>query len=150
MAKPDQIKLIHVLKNQLRMTRDDYEAMLYGFGVESSTQLSDADANTFQNKLIEMGISAGVWKQRGRNSNKKQKYEDLAGRPDMATPKQLRMIESVWADVSRAENDEARAIALRHFLARFNCSDIRFASKSVASMIINALLKMKSDKERRT
>ncbi|GAB1351356.1 hypothetical protein MASR1M12_00860 [Erysipelotrichia bacterium] len=149
MATQAQIKIIHTLKTALRMTKEEYEAMLYGFGVESSKQLSDAAANEFENKLIEMGISAGVWRQRGQKSNKK-RFDDLGSRPDMATPKQLRMIESIWREVSRADSDENRAVALRHFIEKYGVSDIRFANKSVASKIINALLTMKSTKWRQT
>lgn len=152
MSTPKQRQLIGNLRNKLQMTDEEYRCLLYGmFGVESSKQLTNEEAGRLLNQLMEDGISAGVWKGRPtpqRAPEKKKKYEDLGNRPGMASPKQLRMIESMWYSVSRAETPEDRARALRSFLSRFDCSDIRFIDKKTASSVITVLQRMAIAKEK--
>ena len=48
----------------------------------------------------------------------KERYDDLGIRPGYATPAQLRMIESMWMDVSRMRTFHDRVTALNSFLKR--------------------------------
>jgi hypothetical protein len=153
MSTPKQRQLIGNLRNKLQMTDEEYRCLLYGsYGVESSKQLTNEEAGQFLNKLIQDGVSAGVWKGNPTTApkapEKKQRYEDLGNRPGMASPKQLRMIESIWYSVSRATTPEDRARALRSFLSRFDCSDIRFIDKKTASSVITVLQRMAIAKEK--
>ncbi len=73
--------------------------------------------------------------------SRKDRHADLDGRPGMATAKQLRKIEALWADVSRAP-DREKPQALRKWLANhFGVSDLRFIKRDQASLIIVALEK---------
>ncbi|MGD9642802.1 MAG: phage protein GemA/Gp16 family protein [Elusimicrobiales bacterium] len=120
---PAQIKMIHTLKGALGLTDLQYRAALERFHVFSSTQLSEAQADQFVSELQSLAVQAGKW---DRPWNK---YQNLAGRKGMATPRQLRMIEAMWADVSRAPNAAAREAALLVFLRRFEINglaDIRY------------------------
>ncbi|MCX5785691.1 MAG: regulatory protein GemA [Elusimicrobia bacterium] len=120
---PAQIKRIHTLKNALEMTDTQYRAALEQFHVFSSKQLTEAQAGQFASELENVAVSKGKWVRPYR------KYQHLGGRRDMATPKQLRMIEAMWGDVSRAGTNADRAAALKKFLQRFDIStmeDIRW------------------------
>lgn len=149
MATPKQIKLIQTLRGKLMLTREEYLCLLSSYGVESSKNLNDNDAGHLLNMLIDMGVTAKVWVNRNSRQPRQKKYDDLRGRdPDMATPRQLRMIEAMWAEVSRATDEEGREKALRVFLGRFKVSDIRFVDKRTASKIITALENMAASKEK--
>lgn len=134
-----QIKAIHALKNAVSMDDETYRAMLKEFGnVESSTALSFQQADAL---IDDLKCKAGQEPRQQRNANR---HNNLEGRPGMATPPQLRMIEAMWREVSRAENPEDRALALRSIVKRIaKVSDLRFLDKEGAAKIINALEAMK-------
>ena len=137
----NQCRKIHALKNALALSDDEYRAMLHGlYGVVSSTELSLKAAGHFIEELEGIAVNSGVWR---RKEQKKGRYDELSGtRPGMATPAQLRKIESQWAEVSRADPDERRK-ALRHFLERIaKISDLRFLCRDGATKVINALSAM--------
>jgi hypothetical protein len=75
------------------------------------------------------------------------RYGDLADRPGMASPKQLRMIELLWKEVSDVKGFKKRKAALRSFLSNhFKVSDLRFISSEKAAKIIFGLKQMKERK----
>ncbi len=121
---PAQIKRIHTVKNALGLTDMQYRLALEQYHVFSSKQLTEVQAGQFVSELENVAVSKGKWVRPWR------KYQHLGGRKDMATPKQLRMIEAMWADVSRAGTASDRAAALKKFLLRFDISggmeDIRW------------------------
>jgi phage gp16-like protein len=134
MATKKQIKVIHTLKNRLGWSDEEYRRFLSeqtnGFCV-SSLEIGD--------ELLDKIIS----KMR-RLANQYYKYEDLDGREGMASPKQLRMIEAMWKDVSRAKSDDERLKALRAFLLnRFGVSDLRFLESWQVRKVIEALKNMR-------
>lgn len=143
-----QIKAIHTLKSKLGLCDEYYRCMLSQYGAGSSKDLTFEEAEGLLAALQQMAEEAGV----GRARNPKgKKYDDLEAKgkrdPDMATPRQLRMIEGVWADVSYMGNARDRAKALRAFIERrFAVSDLRFVTKATASRIIKALETMLSSK----
>lgn len=49
-----QIKGIHVLKTRLGMTDDEYRALLHGYGVKSSTQLTRYEASEIIGRLTKL------------------------------------------------------------------------------------------------
>jgi hypothetical protein len=110
-----QTARIHVLKSKLKLDDDSYRALLSGYGVASSTELSNtaaADVIRAMNALAERnGIDTGRIK-------RPLKYEHLGNRPGMASPKQLRLVDALWSGVSVQKTDEMRVAALNKFITR--------------------------------
>lgn len=133
------IKMIHILKNALKMADSTYYYYMFkAFGVTSSKDLSYLQGEGFMIFLKDEAISAGVW-----NCAGPEKYQKLKGRPGYATPDQLAFIEGLWLQVSRV-NPEMRANALRVFLHRqTGVSDLRFLKDTHVVKVITALQAMK-------
>ncbi len=120
---PAQIKRIHTVKGALGLTDAQYRGALEFYHVYSCKQLTEAQADQFISELENVAVSQGKWSRSWR------KYQHLDGRKGMATARQLRMIEAMWADVSRAATIADRAAALNKFLSRFEIKtmeDIRW------------------------
>lgn len=62
MATGRQIKLIHTVKSALGLSDDDYRAVLAGYGVSSSKDLSTWHAAKMLQDLETKAAAAGVWK----------------------------------------------------------------------------------------
>lgn len=146
-TKP-QIKKIHVYASMLGLSYDEYKDVIrYRYGVESSKQLSKEKAIRVIKDLKEDLEKRGI-DPRGTHENKR--HEDKAGRPGMAFPAQLRKIEAIWNDVSRADTWEGKQKALRAFLNnRFGIADLRFIPLEKVPKIIHALEIMKKQKDER-
>ena len=130
-----QIKRIHALKNQLGLDDDTYRTALKAqHNVETCKNLTYIQAARF---------IADLEKKAGKSNHYKgnrQKYENFRGRAGMATPRQMRKVEAMWAEVSRAGTDEARASALRRFLKRIvGIEDLRFLECWQVRKVIRAL-----------
>ncbi|MEA5113222.1 MAG: regulatory protein GemA [Geobacteraceae bacterium] len=139
-ASGKQIKAIHALKTAIGMDDSSYRLLLQEFaGITTSKALNMGQAEELIEDLkCKAGQQAWTRKEGGQHS-------DLAGRPGMATPAQLRMIEAIWKKVSRAEDTEARTKALRAFIQRIaKVSDLRFLDREGAGKIINALESMQT------
>lgn len=137
-----QIVKIHTLKGALKMSDDSYRLTLQSINAmsHSSKDLSYGEAEQLIAHLEGLATDAGAWETRG---SRKTRYEHLADRPDMATPKQLRKIEALWADVSYHHRTDEQQRALRAFLFnKFKISDISFVRRSLASKVIKALESM--------
>lgn len=133
-----QISAIHTLKTRLGMDEESYRALLQEFGgVESSKELSWFQADEL---IDEMKRKAG---QEPQVNHKGKRHRGLEGRAGMATPAQLRKIEAVWAEVSRVEDSEERAKALRSFVGKIaRVSDLRFLDRRGVAKVIAALTAM--------
>ncbi|QSV44908.1 regulatory protein GemA [Geobacter benzoatilyticus] len=133
-----QISAIHTLKTRLGMDEESYRALLQEFGgVESSKELSWFQADEL---IDEMKRKAG---QKPQVNHKGKRHRSLEGRAGMATPAQLRKIEAVWAEVSRVEDPEERAKALRSFVGKIaQVSDLRFLDRRGVAKVIAALTAM--------
>lgn len=134
---PDQIKRIHALKSRLAIPDAAYRSMLRDYRVYSSKQLTVTDAAQFIWFLQQNAERLGKWDRPGR------KYDHLAGRKGMATPKQLRMIEAMWADVTRATTQAERDASLKSFLARFQVNGMECVEFFHVHKIVAALEMMK-------
>ncbi len=112
---------------------------------QSSKELTYKQAEFFITELEKIAIGKGVWvKHEG-----KRKYENLGCREGKANPKQLRLIEYLWKDVSFIKEPRNRQKALRVWLQkRFGVSDLRFLDRSVTSKVIYALNQMKKCENR--
>lgn len=134
-----QIKKIHVYKSKLGMSDADYRErvkLIHG----TSTTCKDLNYEQANELLKEMEFLAYM---NNTSLIPGQKYEELSHREDMATPKQLRMIEALWKDVSFHKRSLERAKALRAFLQRFGIADMRFIDQPSVHAIIAALKSMK-------
>ena len=150
-ATTAQVKTIRTLRGKLKLDEGEYYGMLDGYGVAHSAELSFDDARNLIDNLARSAEGAGVWENRGRARNGgRKKYDELEGRPcEMATPKQLRMIEAMWADVSYAPR-EKQAAALRKFISsKVKVSDLRFLTQEHVVKIIRTLRAMQGKTERK-
>lgn len=150
MQKSDnkQKSMIHQLRKKLGIDDDLYREMLQAtYRVNSSKDLTYKQAGHLLNDLTKKGEAAGVWQRRPKSFNK-YKYNNMGYRDGMASAKQLRMIEAMWADYSVFKDPQEREEALRNFISkRFEVSDIKFIDVKTASKIIKTLQVMKKQKE---
>jgi hypothetical protein len=142
MIEPMQIKLIHCLKSALGLSDPTYREMLTGrYGKDSSKKLTYSEASDLIRQMENYAVSMGVWRR------KEKRYDRYGHRPGFASPKQLRMIEGMWKDVSRAQTEEDRKMALRHFLMRIvGIEDLRFIEPEHVRKVVYALKTMKAAK----
>lgn len=137
MATKAQIKKIHVLKSQLGLDDDCYRLRMQGyFGKESSKELLLEEAKFFIEDLEELMVRCGL--------RPPPKFSTMLRRPGMASPTQLRYIDSLWNAVSYQKTDEDKSNALRRFLENhFKVSDMRFVTGELVAKIIKALKNFK-------
>lgn len=140
MISATQIKKIHTLKNVIGLEDDLYLDMLMSFGVQTSKNLTYAEAAIFIEILEEKAIALNRWVKRVK------KYADIKRDTKMATPAQLRMIEGMWRDICYFDNDKFAKKSLRKFLkTKFKTDDIIFLSKSKAIKVIQAIKGIKQN-----
>lgn len=137
---PRQIKKIHTLVSRLGMNEEAYRDMLEAsWGVRSSKELAEPEAELLIGTLEAKAVEMGVWQK-----PYVKKYDELAAREgSYATPAQLRLIEALWAQVSRAPDAEGRRRTLQKFLQnRFKVDNSRCLDRPTAARVIYALRKM--------
>lgn len=140
-VSPAQIRAIHVLKSKLSMDDGTYREMLAGYGASSSVHLDGADARHLIEVLAGKAAQLGVWRNQPRALKR---WDDLGGRPGMATPKQLRMVEAMWSDVSRASDAQAKSDALVVFLSRhFGVTALAWVTQEMVGRIVRTLQAMR-------
>jgi len=139
MSNFTQIKKIHTLTNILGLEDEIYRDMLASFGVGSSKNLTETEAQI----LIEILEDKVSFK-----GNSHKKYDDFKSRDNaMATPAQLRKIEVVWKDMHTFTDKDSAKKSLRKFIKKqFHFEDIRFITKIKAGKIIAVLEKIKIKK----
>jgi uncharacterized protein DUF1018 len=145
-----QIKQIHTIINILKIDDDTYRAALAErFDVDTCKALSLSQAQAFLRELEELSIKLYHQSPEPQIVEKQpERFSDLEGRPGMATPPQLRMIESMWQGISIVPDQAARNRALRSFIQRIaKVADMRFLDREGASKVINALNAMQKQIE---
>jgi phage gp16-like protein len=142
---------IHIAKKDLGFDDETYRGLLYDrCGKRSAKELSDRQIVQVIRELVTKGWNPKQRKDtgtRGHGDAEKKKYEDQKGDIYSATPAQKRMIEAMWHDLYRG-NDEVKH--LRQFLfcvAKVN--DMRFLEVRGAHDVIEALKAMQNRKEHR-
>jgi hypothetical protein len=136
---PAQVKKLHALKGALELDDAAYRAALAICGVETSKDLTFSGAAELIDDLERKAVSAGRWEKRTRPAT--ENY-----REGFASPAQLALIESLWAEVSKAPDKKA---ALRHFVTRqAKVSDLRFLRDCDTSKVICALKSMREQKSK--
>lgn len=128
--RAEQYRQIHGLVRLLGMNDEAYRDMLRDrYQVESSKQLSTQQRNSLIESLRE------------QVHGKVQKFNELSGRArHKASPAQLRAIEAMWAQVSRAETSEDRRKALNAFCKRLTGVEVvTWICKDDAKVLIKAI-----------
>ena len=128
--RAEQYRQIHGLVRLLGMNDEAYRDMLRDrYQVESSKQLSTQQRGSLIKSLRE------------QVHGKVQKFNELSGRArHKASPAQLRAIEAMWAQVSRAETSEDRRKALNAFCKRLTGVEVvTWICKDDAKVLIKAI-----------
>lgn len=128
--RAEQYRQIHGLVRLLGMNDEAYRDMLRDrYQVESSKQLSTQQRSSLIKSLRE------------QVHGKVQKFNELSGRAKhKASPAQLRAIEAMWAQVSRAETSEDRRKALNAFCKRLTGVEVvTWICKDGAKVLIKAI-----------
>lgn len=145
MSTPGQIKKIKTLQGKLGLGDEGYKLLLSNYWVKSCTELTDKEAGDLIDKLEAMAVEQGVWTPKPRTDKK---YDNLAKRDGFATPKQCRMIEAMFREVSWYK-DKPKAFdhAFRNFLHRIaHVDDVTFVVKEDVSKVIKALERMQDQR----
>jgi len=144
-ATAAQIKKIQTLKRALNWDDELYREILDDrYGVKSSKQLTIADAANFIEVFEKKAIECGVWqKQEPKHTDKKRKASHYA------SVRQIRLIETLWGQVTRQTNEEDKTAALRKFIRRIvDVDDLRFVLKKDVERLVKALEQMGANYER--
>jgi|Deesub1362B_J571_1020462.scaffolds.fasta_scaffold07241_3 phage gp16-like protein len=133
-ATRKQKAIIHMAKTRLGLDEDTYRAALRAVtGKDSAARLSVGEANRVIDHFVSRGFRIDSM------DDRRQRFRDLADRPGMASPAQLRKIEAMWREI--AWGDPSRS--LRRFLFNgWRCSDLRFLTAEQAREVIEAIKKM--------
>ncbi len=136
---PAQIKRIHTIKGALGLTDAQYRAALEFYHVFSCKQLTEEQADLLICELENLAVSQGKW------SRSYRKYQHLDGRKGMASARQLRMLEAMWGDVSRADTAAGREAAFKVFLCRWNIQRIEEIAAWQVGKLVKALNAMRGE-----
>lgn len=121
MALPKkEIALIHVGKTKLRMSDEDYRAMLYRVaGVTSSTKLDNTGFRWIMDEFRRLGFESDA---------RREAFGERRG--DMATPGQVHKIRGLWAECTDGEGTEK---GLNTWLEnKFKVTALRFVNRECA------------------
>jgi len=134
-------KVLHARARELGLDRDAYEAVLLGAaGVDSSVHLDEDGYRAVMERMDELHEELGIPRKARRR-----RHDDLAGRPGMASPGQLRLIELLWSRLWEhkrylKQTSEAREKGLQTWLTRmYRVSHVRFVDRRDAWRAIEAL-----------
>ena len=124
-----KVALIQVAKARLRLADDDYRAILARCGgVTSSTELDFAGFDQVMREFKRLGFTSDA---------AAKLYGD---RPGMATPAQVALIRSLWADFTDGQGTD---LTLGTWLERkWHVSSLRFLDSVAAHKAIGALKRM--------
>lgn len=140
MSTSKQRQMIGFLRKSLNLEEETYREILTStFAVNSSKDLSEKQAEILILQLRKTAEKIGIVKPR--------KYSDLDRTGNMASPKQLRMIEAMWFDVSYQTSVTKRKRAFEHFILRITGKQkLQFLTVIDVRKIVKALQSMKGVK----
>ncbi len=116
---PRQIKAIHAVVHKLGLDDDSYrEILMERYRAKSCKELDWRQAEELLETLT--GEKSVAPPRSGRRplskgrpaGGKGLKYTDMDGRPGFASGSQLRLLDAMWGQVTRAEGEEAKEKAL--------------------------------------
>lgn len=139
MSTAKQRQILGHLRRLINLNDETYYDMLSQYNVNSSKDLSSSQIYELIKKLRNDAQQMGVFKP--KPSFVKYKYNNLSGRDKkMASPKQLRKIEAMWNDKTRAKTQESKEKALKSYIKRITKKeDMRFLTAVDVRKIITAL-----------
>ncbi len=155
MPSQNRLARIHILKQDLGLSDDNYRIQLGAYGaplnkkgIPSSAGFTDAEADRFISAL-ERQLAGNAPNGHGWGKNK---YEYLRPRNgDMADPKQLRNIEGIWREIADNTSDQA----LEKFIERQTRTNgkegtgirkLIWLKKNHVTSVLTALKRMKKEK----
>lgn len=144
-----QRQMIGYFRKTLGISDDLYHEILWTWGVDSSKDLTAAQAEILLKQFKEQAIRQGKYQPKACYKAQKWKYNNYSGRDDsMASPAQLRMIEGLWFEVSTQTNDTDRENALNKLCQRITGKvRIIFLTKPEVSKLMKAMNTMKLNKK---
>ena len=139
MINKAQIKMVHFLKNKIRMPDDDYRNVLMSFGVKTSTRLTFYQAKEVIQILLNIADKSGV--ELLNNSAIK------ASSNSMASVKQQRYIMGLWISVSNQDTTGQKIKALNSFLkSKFHTERLSWLPRENVEKVICTLKSMQRTK----
>lgn len=116
---------IHILKDRLGLTDEDYRDMLASYGVTTSKDLTFRDAGEFIKALRRKVLESGA---------------PQPHRTGYASRAQKAMLWNMWQQISRQDTKEKMTEAFRHFVkARFRIDNVEWLPGSAVSKIKKTL-----------
>jgi len=146
----EQIKRIKVLQRKLAWDDDMYRATLKAwFDVESAKELSYSGANECI-KLMSAALSDSFSTTSHVDGVNwgwgKEKYECLGHREGFATPRELRMLNAMWSEVTTARTYREKDAAFEAWLRKkFHLGGVMNIKTEDVGKIKRALERMKSN-----
>lgn len=134
MSTPAQIKKIKALQGRLQMDDDTYRLLLSGYGVKSSTKLSNPKADELIKDLEEKAVAAGCWERRKTPARVKATRR-------LADDPQSKMLRAFWIQLHQAGKvtDPAES-ALCAFVKRMTRKDaLEWLSERDVTVVKKAL-----------
>lgn len=104
MLSKDKIELIHVAKAKLKLSDENYEAILSGFGVDSSKDLDADGFRELMNVFRGLGFVSSAYRTRRNMRVKSALAGDHRG---IASNAQIGMIRGLWQERARCPDDYA-------------------------------------------
>ena len=141
---PMLVRRIKTLQRLSGISEENFRSLLWGYGVESCTELTITAGHSVAKVLQEMVDRIPEHQQF------RQPYRDLGGRSAlMATGRQLRMLEAMWMDVTRQTSRREALSAYGAWLEkRFGIRSVEWIERDHVGRIKFALEQMRAQQER--
>lgn len=133
-----KIALVHVAKNRLGLSEENYRNILKGVGVDSSVDLNESQFKSVMDIFKKLGFQSTANRQQ-RAYNKKRKTKGIKNQVWGCTSAERQYIESLWYEKARVKTSGA----LESFIFRIVKKSSAFITKSDVEKIINALKHLK-------
>ena len=141
---PMLVRRIKTLQRLSGISEENYRDLLWGYEVESCTELTITAGHGVAKVLQEMVDRIPEHQQF------RQPYRDLKGRSAlMATARQLRMLEAMWMDVTRQTSRREALAAYGAWLdKRFSIRSVEWIERDHVGRVKFALEQMRAQAER--
>lgn len=149
----EQIAVVHVAAHQLRMSNEEYRALLMGVaGVNSSRGLDEAGFRAVMRRFEQLGFTHGKPRAAARAAPTAPAAPGYGEREGMATPAQVRLIRKLWAVWTQGRGDasESERALNRWIEGRYHVSNLRFVDVVTAQKALEGLKAMTQRSARTT
>ena len=124
-----QIAIVHIAKNKIGMTEDEYRALLSNYGVEHSNELS-------YNQFLDI---MAVFKKSGFNKEKSGLSEYERVKLGLATEKQIAMIKGMWMEKSRIKTIRSLESFINRIVGKISLNILTYKDARKVIMAIKNL-----------